>query len=251
MIAEIGKHCLIPGLFKLERKARRSCVKCRKMNAKPQIPLMSSLPSYRYSENLRAFSTVGIDFTGPFEIKQLRSMRSTRERPKVYVLVISCLQTRAVHFEVTPGMTTMDVYNALCRFANRRGIPDRIISDNFSSFKATNDLLRELFTKIDFKQLEALTRHGFKTSKGINWIYSPPSGSHFGGCFEIMVKAFKRAFYAIYRRADLTMTEFITATTEVEYLLNSRPLTTSKNEETPVLTPAHFLVGLVGGHSLC
>lgn len=94
MKAEIGKHCLIPGVYKLERKARRSCVRCQKKSAQPQIPMMASLPSYRYSESLRAFSSVGIDFTGSFEIKQLKTTRSARERPKAYVLVISCLQTR-------------------------------------------------------------------------------------------------------------------------------------------------------------
>lgn len=117
--------------------------------------------------------------------------------------------------------------------------------------QSRDDLLVELFAKIDFQLLEQLTRFGFKNSKGIEWIYSPPAGSHFGGVFEIVVKSFKRAFLAIYKRAELTMTEFITATTEVEFILNSRPLTTSNTEDFPVLTPAHFVIAVNGGHSLC
>lgn len=251
MKAEVNKHCLVPGFYKIERKIRRNCVKCVKDKSEPCIPFMAGLPSYRYSDSLRAFSNVGIDFTGSFSIKQKRETRSTRERPKVYVLVFSCLQTRAVHLEVTDGMTTQDVYEAISRFASRRGVPKRIVSDNYSSFKSTDATLCELFKNIDFDQLKQLTGYGYQFSDGIEWIYSPPAGSHFGGCFEIVVKAFKRAFYAIYHRADLTFSEFRTAVAEVESLLNSRPLMESKTDDVPVLTPAHFLVGLVGGHSLC
>jgi hypothetical protein len=42
---------------------------------------MASLPSYRFETPLRAFSKIGLDFAGPFEIK----MGKLRKRLKVYI----------------------------------------------------------------------------------------------------------------------------------------------------------------------
>ena len=45
-------------------------------------------------------------------------------------------------------------------------------------------------------------------SSGITWHFNPPLVSHFGGIFEIMVKAMKRAMEGIIGRADLDEEEF-------------------------------------------
>ena len=64
-----------------------------------------------------------------------------------------------------------------------------------------------------------------------------------------MIKAAKRAILVILGNAEITDEELLTAFTEAEYLLNSRPLTyQSANPEDDVpLTPNHFLVGQLGG----
>ena len=57
-----------------------------------------------------------------------------------------------------------------------------------------------------------------KASSGFN----PPSAPHFGGVFECMVKAAKKALYAVLGTSDATDEELITACAGVESLLNSR-----------------------------
>ena len=64
-----------------------------------------------------------------------------------------------------------------------------------------------------------------------------------------MVKAAKRAMYAILGKADVNDEELITAIIGAEALLNSRPLTyqsANPADDTP-LTPNHFLHGQIGG----
>ena len=64
-----------------------------------------------------------------------------------------------------------------------------------------------------------------------------------------MIKAAKRATYAILGNADVTDEELMTAFTGAEALINSRPLTyqsASPSDDVP-LTPNHFLFGQVGG----
>ena len=91
---------------------------------------MSDIPAYRFEAPLRAFSKTGLDFAGPFEIK----MGRLRKRLKAYILVLTCLQTRAIYLEVTEGMDLSFVVNALSRFIDIRGIPNHILSDNVSTF---------------------------------------------------------------------------------------------------------------------
>lgn len=64
-----------------------------------------------------------------------------------------------------------------------------------------------------------------------------------------MIKAAKRAIYAILKDADVTDEELITAFTGAEALINSRPLryqSANPADLTP-LTPNHFLHGQIGG----
>ena len=61
--------------------------------------------------------------------------------------------------------------------------------------------------------------------KGIRWHFSPPLAPHFGGIHETMVKAAKKAMYAILGKADVNDEELMTAMIGAEGLINSRPLT--------------------------
>ena len=84
----------------------------------------------------------------------------------------------------------------------------------------------------------------------IKWKFNPPAAPHFGGVFEAMVKAAKKAVYAVLGRSDVTDEELITACTGVEGLLNARPLTyqsADPRDDVP-LTPNHFLHGQAGGN---
>ena len=65
----------------------------------------------------------------------------------------------------------------------------------------------------------------------------------------MLVKAAKKAIYAVVGDRDVTDEELITVSTGVESLLNSRPLTyqsADPRDDVP-LTPNHFLHGQMGG----
>jgi len=157
------------------------------------------------------------------------------------VLVLTCMTTRAVHFEVCENQDTSSVLNAISRFCSVRGVPKEMISDNQTSFGKANKELLDWLKTIDFKYLEDHTSYSYFDSNGIKWIFNPPVAPHFGGAFETMVKAMKRALYAVVANASLTEEEFRTVIYECMSLLNSRPLTKTGDitSELP-LTPNHF-----------
>ena len=142
------------------------------------------------------------------------------------------------------GLDTDSFLNAFYRMVNRRGLPREMLSDNGGNFVRANKELRELIEVLDQDRMSVST-----ANQGVIWHFNPPLAPHFGGVHETMIKAAKRAVYAILSNADITDEELSTAFTGAEALLNSRPLTyQSANPDDDVpLTPNHFLIGQIGG----
>ena len=229
---------LILGLDNLLKEIKSHCFECKRRDNEPFEQQMSAIPSYRFEKPLQAFSKTGLDFAGPFFVKQGRA----KQRLKSYILVFTCLQTRAVHLEVTNDQSTSSVLNAFSRMIDMRGMPNEFLSDNWKSFTSPEKELQSWVRDLDE---DLIIRQTFAEAV---WRFTPPYGPHHGGIYETMVKATKRALHSLFKEADLTMDEFRTAISRVAALLNSRPLTRVKDENgTRILTPNHFLIGMLGG----
>ncbi|GFT12334.1 integrase catalytic domain-containing protein [Trichonephila clavipes] len=81
------------------------------------------------------------------------------------------------------------------------------------------------------------------TDKGIHWKFIVESAPWWGGFYERLVKTIKDPLRKILGRALLTFEELSTILSEVEVIVNHRPLTYVENDpgEPEPLTPAHFL----------
>ena len=222
------------------RAWEKECAKCQRRKAKAASQIMAPLPRIRLQTPLRAFARTAVDFAGPFLTMQGRGKR----REKRYLCLFTCLLSRAVHLEIAFGLDTDSFLNAFYRMVNRRGLPQEMISDNGGNFVGADKELRALAKQVDQSKIQRSTAH-----QGIKWHFNPPLAPHFGGAHEIMIKAAKRAIYAILGNADTTDEELMTSFTGAEALINSRPLTyqsADPKDDTP-LTPNHFLHGQIGG----
>jgi hypothetical protein len=85
----------------------------------------------------------------------------------------------------------------------------------------------------------------YLTNEGINWRFIPPKSPNFGGLWEAGVKSFKFHLKRVVGSSRLTLEEFLTVISEIEGVLNSRPLTplSSDFDDFETLTPGHFLIG--------
>ena len=93
--------------------------------------LMGELPADRVRPS-RPFSIVGVDFAGPFLLKQ-----GYPRKPfivKSYVCVFVGFACKAVHLELVADLSTDAFVPSLTRFAARRGYPSAVYSDNGTNF---------------------------------------------------------------------------------------------------------------------
>ncbi|XP_041988861.1 uncharacterized protein LOC121740272 [Aricia agestis] len=82
-------------------------------------------------------------------------------------------------------------------------------------------------------------------NEGIEFSFVPPYTPHFNGIAEAAVKSTKHHLKRLLQQTHFTYEELATCLTQIEAVLNSRPLTplSSDPHDFSVLTPAHFLIG--------
>ena len=233
-LAEVRATYWMPKARSTVKKIIHKCAFCRNRRAAPRPPRMAELPNARFDKS-RPFACVGIDFFGPLTV---RKFRRTEKR---YVLLITCLAIRAVHLEVANSLDLDSFLMALRRFIARRGAKPRVIwSDNGTNLVAGEREIRENLSKWNQAQITDQL-----SQRQIEWKFIPPSASHMGGVWERLVASTKRALRVVLGGQCVTDEVLQTVLAEVEYVLNSRPLTyvsADVNDAEP-LTPNHFLVG--------
>ena len=210
------------------------CFFCRVRRAKRQFPYMADLPTCRAAVDQPPFTHCGVDLFGWVLIKQ------GRKQLKRWVVLFTCLTVRCVHLEVVDSCDTDSFKCALRRFTNRRGCPTDMYSDNGQNFKGACNELKEFITKLDKQRIT-----DFATTYNINWHFNPPAAPHMGGAWERLVRSSKEVMYGLMKDHVMTDPQLLTLLTEVEQILNSRPLTHLSEDinDLEALTPNHILLG--------
>ena len=126
---------------------------------------------------------------------------------------------------------------------SRRGVPLEIYSDNGTNFKGVSRLIAE-----EIKSQDKVEIQDKFATKRIKWNFNPPAAPHFGGSWERLVRSVKVTMAAIMPNHNMSEEVLKNLLTEVEFIINTRPLTympTDEHEE--ALTPNHFLLGSLSG----
>ncbi|XP_065074988.1 uncharacterized protein LOC135698779 [Ochlerotatus camptorhynchus] len=235
---EVRLKYFIPRLRSEYNRVRKNCQHCKVRRVNPQPPAMGNLPPARLAAFQRPFSYTGIDYFGPMLVVVGRRVE------KRWGVLLTCLTTRGVHIELAHSLTTDACILAPRNFIARRGSPLEIISDRGTNFVGASRELREASKNVNEEKLMA-TFVGPNTK----WTFNPPAAPHFGGCWERLVQSVKKILNE-FDPPRLPTDEILRSMlTEIEMIINSRPLThlLLDTDTEPPLTPNHFLLGSSNG----
>ncbi|XP_063532051.1 uncharacterized protein LOC134742795 [Cydia strobilella] len=232
VINQLRQNYWILQLRPTVKAVARDCALCRLRRALPRAQPLGDLPPERLQAYQRPFTYTAQDYLGPMYVT------IGRRREKRWVCLYTCLATRAIHLESVYSLSTDSALLALRRFAARRGWPSTMYSDNATCFKAASNELREAYRQ----WLPQLQTYGVQ--QRMNWKFIPPGNPSAGGAWERMVRTVKTAMLYTFNTRAPKPEVFETILTEIENIVNRRPLThvnvDPDSEES--LTPAHFLL---------
>ena len=198
----------------LAKSVKFRCVFCREMAHKVESQLMADLPQLRLAPYTPPFHYTACDYFGCYTVKVGRNKTT-----KHYGVLLTCLNTRAVHLELAVDCSTMEFLQVLRRFFAIRGQPAVMMSNNGTQFVGAEREPREMVIGWSIKQLRE-----FCAEKGMEWKFTTPAGPHHNGCAEALVKSCKNALKKVVGDQVLTPFELYTYLLEVGNLVNQRPI---------------------------
>ena len=143
------------------------------------------------------FTHTVVDFEGPLFIKT-----DSNQESKVWICLYSGCVTQAIHLDLVSSLTTQSFLKCFKRFVARRGLPQKIVSDNGKTFKSAA------------KTIKAITNHPEVTRQlakvKVEWIFNVERAPWWGGLLERMVRSPKCCLRQMIGRAKLPSEELIT-----------------------------------------
>ena len=100
---KVRKRFWVIKVSKLAKTVKFQCVVCRKQKHETQKQFMAALPYERLSPYTPPFYYASCDYFGPYQVKFGRN-----QRKKVFGVICTCLNVRAVHLEVAGDASTME-----------------------------------------------------------------------------------------------------------------------------------------------
>ncbi|XP_062715630.1 uncharacterized protein LOC134291645 [Aedes albopictus] len=238
VINEVRQVYRIPKLRLLYKSVRSDCQQCKNERAKPNPPIMGDLPEGRLAAFTRPFSFVGVDYFGPMYVTIGRRLE------KRWGVLITCLTARAIHVEIAHSLNADSCIMALRNFMARRGVPTKIYSDRGTNFVASSKELNAALKEMNQDHMirEIVSPH-------TEWEFLPPASPHMGGCWERLVRSVKVNLEKMKPQRNPSDEVLRNTLTEIENIVNSRPLTfvSVEDPDDPVLTPNHLLLGSSSG----
>ena len=221
-LTQLRAEYWIPRGRQIVKTVISTCLLCRLYDTMPYSPTPPpDLPKVRVGFS-PPFSNLGTDHMGPLYVREIYTPDKLH---KCYIALFSCCVTRMVHLELQPNLEASTTIRAMKRTFARVGTPKVIISDNHKTYRSASV-------------------RAFANRNSIKWNYILPLSPHWGGFYERMNVMIKNALRRSLKKAKLTYEELETVVTEIESVLNSRPLSYIAGDDVAEpLTPSHLMYG--------
>lgn len=124
-----------------------------------------------------------------------RKSLSTINSAKTYILLFTCISTRAVHLELTLSLDVHSFLRAFQRFTNRRGLPLLVLSDKVKTFEGAWQEIRNLS-----RTSEVLS---YLKHNRVLWTFIAERAPWWGCFWERLIRRLKKPLKKIISRSSL------------------------------------------------
>ena len=242
ILAELRRQFYVPSFFSKVKSVLNRCTLCRRLNARPLTLSQSPYREERVMPNEFPFRDIYMDHFGPFEVS------IGGKKQKVYLLLLTCMFTRAFNIQICLDMTVKSFLRAFQMHIHKYGMPAKITSDSGSTLLAGGNLM------MDFLKGEEATSYLKSCNIPQVTFDSYCKGkSALGGLVESGVKIAKKLIFGFKRRRCLDYCDFEFLISDVNHLINKRPvafLETARDDSLDDVPEAITPEMLLFGHSL-
>ena len=195
------------------------------------------------------WARVHVDIFGPYLVKTMTNMRS---RMKVWVLLVACEVSGALHSEVLAGASTRHMLVEWEKFLSTRGRPDRVITDNGTNFKSRGNKGNATnLTNVDWDEVE---RRELKHNTV--WEFVAPGAQWRNSKAERRVRTLKKVLSTVFattlnpnHKCEYNYSEFQGIIKRVTTIANDRPidLKVVREDLAVPVTGNHLILGRNNG----
>ena len=185
VLTELKKRFWISKGFVTVKKTLKSCVLCRRYNQRTIKTNQSPYRSFRIDPPKIPYRNIFLDFMGPFTVKVFDQNR------KVYILIITCMWTRAINLVLCYDLTVKQYLRAFQIHTFQWGLPELCLSDLGSQLVAGNNTISSFLS--DPKTETFFKENGVKT---IEFQHYTTGNSELVSSVEICERLTKKLFYS-------------------------------------------------------
>ena len=239
VLKELRKSYWITHYFSAVRKVLKRCIVCKKFNESPIKLNQNAYRDFRVSPNKQPFSSVFLDYIGPFSVK----LEGTRT--KVWLLIFTCLWTRGINLKICRSADVKDMLRAVQLHIYEFGMFRFCVSDLGTQLQAGANVLSKFLKDED--TISYFEEFGIQQ---IQFHQYPKGNSSLGSLVEACVKQVKHLLFKSIRNIILDYFDFELMVQKALHLVNKRPvafkdgLRDLKPDETPdAITPEMLMRG--------
>ena len=239
LVNALNKQFYINSIFSLVKVILRECTTCRRFNARPIKLNQSDYRLERVNPENQPFANIYLDYAGPFTVNLCGS------RTKVYLLILTCMWTRAVNIIICRSADATDFLKALQEHIYSYGVFKSCISDLGSQIRAGASTIQAYLSDPDTQDFL-----DFHNMKWMQFKQFAKGHSALGSLVEVCVKQVKLLIQKTLKRVILDYFHFEHLVAKCNCLINKRPvafkseLTTLSPHEVPEpVTPEMLIKG--------
>jgi len=213
VLSEVRRDFWIPNCFSVVKRILRECVHCKRYNGRTVKLNQNVYREERFSPINIAYAHIFIDYMGHYFVEE------NGITVKVWILVITCLWTRAVNLKVSKSLTTEEFLRSFQLHSYEYGVPQLVLSDLGSQLVAAGDIVTEFLR--DPESIAYFEHNGAKVTTFEQYY---KGCSSLGSLVESCVKLCKRLLSGSVKKNILPFRDFEFFVSQVVHIVNRRPI---------------------------